>query len=349
MNNISLKSIKYESIKAIFTSITEAEKISRADISEKTELSLVTVGKIADALLERDIICQVKEIRTQAGRRAGLLSINESKFALILDLTSCEFKTAVLDLRLRLMDKMSYTYRQNLSFEENIGVYLAEVRATVGRKYDLDNCFGIGVAVPGPYNEDTDTVSSMRIPCLAKLSVKATIKKYFKNIPVIVDSQINAAARSNVANVPGYEEKNIVYWYISDSFVCGAYIVEGNLILGKGRHACDFGGTIDESGMTLEDKLDKCADFDEYLNCLSRAVGNVLKILSPHTLIVEYDSRFACDDILGAIRQKLTENSHISEEDLPDMMRACCRFRNSHRGLTMHLREMWLENVVFGE
>lgn len=36
MNNISLRSIKYESIKAIFTSIADSEKISRAEISEKT-------------------------------------------------------------------------------------------------------------------------------------------------------------------------------------------------------------------------------------------------------------------------------------------------------------------------
>lgn len=50
MNNISLRSIKYESIKAIFTSIADSEKISRAEISEKTGLSLVTIGKIADAL-----------------------------------------------------------------------------------------------------------------------------------------------------------------------------------------------------------------------------------------------------------------------------------------------------------
>ena len=60
MNNISLKSIKYESIKAIINSISEADRISRAEISEKTDLSLVTVGKIADALLERNVVTQIK-------------------------------------------------------------------------------------------------------------------------------------------------------------------------------------------------------------------------------------------------------------------------------------------------
>ena len=99
MNNISLKSIKYESIKAIINAISEADRISRAEISEKTDLSLVTVGKIADALLERNVVTQVKEVRSQAGRRAGLLSINPERFALILDFTRYQFRCAILNLR----------------------------------------------------------------------------------------------------------------------------------------------------------------------------------------------------------------------------------------------------------
>ena len=130
MNNISLRSIKYESIKAIFTSIADSEKISRAEISEKTGLSLVTIGKIADALLDLDIISQVKEVRPQAGRRAGMLSVNENKFALILDFTSYEFRYAVLDLRLSMTEKSQYQYRNELTFEENLGCFLAETKAS---------------------------------------------------------------------------------------------------------------------------------------------------------------------------------------------------------------------------
>ncbi|MGN1409969.1 MAG: hypothetical protein ACI4XJ_07310, partial [Eubacteriales bacterium] len=160
MKNISLKSIKYESIKAIYTSIADSEKISRAEISEKTGLSLVTIGKIADALLDLDVICQAKEIRPQAGRRAGLLSVNEKKFALILDLTSYDFRIAVLGMRLCLIEKSIFTYRKELSFEENLGCFFAETQADIDKKYSLENCFGVGVAVSGPYNSESETVIS---------------------------------------------------------------------------------------------------------------------------------------------------------------------------------------------
>ena len=113
MNNITLKSIKCESIKSIFASIADADKISRAEISAKTDLSLVTVGKVADALLDMNIVCQVKEIKPQAGRRAGLLGVNPDKFAVILDITSYDFRVSVLDLRLHQIEKYVYNVQCN--------------------------------------------------------------------------------------------------------------------------------------------------------------------------------------------------------------------------------------------
>ena len=112
MNNITLKSIKCESIKSIFSSIADAE------ISAKTDLSLVTVGKVADALLDMNIVCQVKEVKPQAGRRAGLLGVNPDKFAVILDITSYDFRVSVLDLRLHLVEKYIFNHKQEMLYED---------------------------------------------------------------------------------------------------------------------------------------------------------------------------------------------------------------------------------------
>ena len=349
MNNISLRSIKYESIKAIFKSIADSEKISRAEISEITNLSLVTIGKIADALLELDIITQAKEIRSQAGRRAGMLSVNENKFALILDFTSYEFRYAVLNLRLCMLEKSHYQYRNDISFEENLGCFLAETKAAVDSKYSLENCFGVGVAVSGPYNSDTDYVISSRVPELCTINLEKVVSKHFPNLLIRIDSQVNAAAKSNITHVENYKDKNIIYWYIGNSYVCGAYLVGGNLILGKDKHACQFGAIRFSDGETLENKLEKCDDIDSYADILSSAMATVIRILSPHLLIIEYDAKFVCSDIIPLIKTNLLEKYGIPSEIMPDMIRACCKFRNSHRGLTMDLRDMWLDSLVLGE
>lgn len=78
-------------------------------------------------------------------------------------------------------------------------------------------------------------------------------------------------------------------------------------------------------------------------------MGTVIRILSPHLLIIEYDAKFVCADIIPLIKTNLIEKYGILHENMPDMIRACCKYRNSHRGLTMDLRDLWLDRLVFDE
>lgn len=347
MNNISLKSIKYESIKSIFTSIADAEKISRAAISELTDLSLVTVGKIADALLDMNVISQVKEVRPQAGRRAGLLSVNEEKFAVIFDLTSRDFRCALLNLRLCLIEKFAHTYNCERSYEENLTAFLQSTADQLSEKYNLADCYGIGASVPGAYKKQTDTISTRRIPELRNIGLKKLISRYFPDQTVLIDSHINASAKSNVRRVEDYLEKNVIYYYVNPHFVIGVYIVNGELILGKNNHACDFGYLVDSSGKTLEETLCACSTPEEYAVVLSRSIYNMIRAFNPHEIILECDIPIPCDDIVPFIREDIMNRYGLTEEELPAMTRARCKFRNSHRGLAIGLRELWLESLVF--
>jgi len=348
MNNITLKSIKCESIKSIFSSIADAEKISRAEISAKTDLSLVTVGKVADALLDMNIVCQVKEVKPQAGRRAGLLGVNPDKFAVILDITSYDFRVSVLDLRLNRVEKYVFNNKQDASYEENLNAFFYDTAMYIGRKYNFDNCFGIGVSCPGPYNESLDSVKTTRTPELSLLRLKEILRRYFKDIPLLIDSHINAAARSNVLHVENYEEKNIVYWYIGTRNVCGAFMVKGEIILGKDHMACEFGKIVDRSGLTLEERIGLSHYPEDYASVLVQPMYTIIKVLNPHTFIIECDIPHTYDDILPILKSKLTREFNYSEREFPEFYKACCKFRNSHRGLTMGLRDMWIDKLVFG-
>lgn len=347
-NSVILKSIKYESIKAIFTSIADADRISRAEISAKTDLSLVTVGKIADALLELGIVSQVKEIRPQAGRRAGLLSVNQDKFAVILNITSYEFRCAILNLQLDLIERYAFSYRSNCTFAENLIAFLSEASQYVNRKYSMSECFGVGVAVPGPYHTAEDTVLSSRVPELGSIRLKEAVSRYFKDIPLLIDSHINAAARSNITHVEDSERKNIVYWYVGTRYVCGVYLVNGLPILGKNGHACDFGSTMQLTDLTLEDKIGLCRNEEECAEPLALALYNVSKILSPHTMILDFELPYSCDRLIPMMEDILKIKYRMKPEEIPELRRAWCKFYNSHRGLTMGLRELWLDRIVFG-
>ena len=348
MNNINLQSIKHESIRGIFQTITEADKISRAEIAGKTGLSLVTVGKIADALLDMDILTQEKEIRPQAGRRAGILRVNPALYAVILDLTSADFRYTVMNLRLQPIETGSYRYRSELTYDENLTAFLTETAVGTARKYGEDSCFGLGLSVPGPYHGSTDTVSTCRVPELRLIHLRETAERCFARSPLIIDSQINAAARSSVSHIDGYRQKNIVYWHISPSLLCGATLMNGELILGRDNNPCDFGRMLYSYGLTLEEKVALCKNEEECAEALSGPIHNVLKILNPHAMVMEHDLPYPCEDMIPLIEKQLISRYGMSSDEVPDILSAPYNNHNAAIGLTLSLRDSWLDRMVFG-
>lgn len=347
MSNISLKSIKYESIKAIFASIADSDRISRAEIAANTGLSLVTVGKIADALLDTEIICQVKEIRSQAGRRAGVLRINEAKFVVIFDLTAYNFILSILDLRMHQLHNSEYKYKTELSYSENLNSFIRESFLTIDRKFNVKNCIGIGVSVPGVYNKSEDNVPGCKIPELSSVMLKNSISRYFENISIIVDSHTNSAAKYNVEHTESFDEKNILYWYVGSSYISGAFCVKGNLVVGRNYNPCDFGSINIHEGLTFDDKISLTNNQEECAAAIAPAMYNIIKVLDPHAIIIEFDLKYATDGILPIIKDLLQKKYRMKKDEMPELAKAFYKFRSSHRGLALRLREIWLDKIVF--
>ena len=49
-----------------------------------------------------------------------------------------------------------------------------------------------------------------------------------------------------------------------------------------------------------------------------------------------------------AARETYDTGIGMKAEDIPELRRAWCKSHNSHRGLTMSLRELWLNEIVYG-
>lgn len=350
MQNIRLQSIKRDSVLSIFNSIAEKEAVSRADISEKTSLSLVTVGKVADALLEMDLIRQVKEVKSCAGRRAGLLSINENNFCVILDLTRRRFWGVILNLRFDFVEQISFAYDPNAAYIENLHAFLDEIRRNLSQKRDMSRCYGIGVSVADVYNPATDVVESSKICELNAVKLREVVQQYFPEPPVCIDSSINAAALSNISRIDDYREKNALYWFVGEDMTCGAFVVKGEVILGRNNRFCDFGNVRDLCGRSLSGKI-TCADSAaDCAKIIALDVANVIRILAPHIIMLEYapcESREKNGDALIAeLKRYLITEHEFTAETLPEFIGTGCKIRHSHRGIAMRLRDMWIEGKI---
>lgn len=349
VSNISLKSIKYESIKAIFSSIADSDVISRAEIAAKTGLSLVTVGKIVDALLDNEIISQVKSLSTKVGRRAGLIGINEMKFAVILDLTTYDFTFSLVNLQMAEIYCEVFKYKPSLSYQENLILFLESIIEYIVTKKNPLDCIGVGAAVPGVYNKSTDSVHFERIPELTTTNLYSIISEYFTDVPILIDSHTNAAAKYNFDKVKNSIDKSMLYWYIGNDYISGAFSVFGNQITGKNSIACDFGSLLTFDGLTLEDKLSLIKSQDDYVNALLPSIYNVIKVLNPDTIILDFDTDYKIDEILSEIKIALLMKYRIKENTLPDIIRATTGCRSAYRGLILKLRELILDKIVFDD
>ena len=141
MEKYSLGSIKRDSIRRVFACIKNKELISRLEISQQTGLSLMTVGKIADALAEKDVIIQQKGTTGSVGRKASYISLNKDNFALVLDIAE---KTPSITI-VNICGEILYFGKFDTYGDTSLKGFFESVKTYVDMNYLLDPCMGIGV------------------------------------------------------------------------------------------------------------------------------------------------------------------------------------------------------------
>jgi hypothetical protein len=211
----------------------------------------------------------------------------------------------------------------------------------------MNNCIGIGVSVPGIYDSENDSAHSPRIPEIVVLPIRAFFEKYFSDITVYTESSSNAAGRANILSINGYDSKDIIYWHISEENVCGAHFINGELIGGRGGFACDFGRMILDIDLTLEERMALCKSERDCANLMSPVLYNMIRVLSPHAFIMEYDMHFPTECLNNIIFDDLIQRYKLPKNHIPSFHPATCKFKNSYYGLALELREIWLRKKVF--
>lgn len=347
MNSTTLKSIKWESVNAIFSTIAESQVISRAEIADATGLSLVTVGKVADALLERNILHQEKEIRTSAGRRAGLLTLNANRFAIIFDLSCKDFRLSVIDLRLQLVEKLKYHYKADRFYEENLRGFLYETSSYLKKRYEMQNCFGVGVCTPGPYDPETDSADYSRIPEIKDIPLRRIVREYLPRQTVYIDAGENMAALSNISEVPDFRQKTILYLFLGEEVASGAVVIDGEFLRGYHRQPCDFSRLQLPGGVSFLTALRACQTVDTLIPILLPFIHTLIQILAPAAILVECETvREGRENVVPRLTDALCETYGYAPDTLPELIGTCCKFRHAHRGLARTLREMWLDKYI---
>jgi predicted NBD/HSP70 family sugar kinase len=221
----------------ILNYIREDGPISRASISQTTELQRSTVSLIVDELLKANLVEEIYGEST-GGRPPQLLSLKTTNAVAIgIDLGKKTTVVGTCDLSGRLIEKEIFP--TDREFNVTISRIIKSCQKLI--KNNKDSIEGIGISLPGLVESWTGRVVNIphlnwRFPEIIEEIEKAT------GLPVLVENDTNATAlaelwlgRPEIRNV-----RDFVVVLIHDGIGTGI-VFDGQLYRGKGGVAGEFG------------------------------------------------------------------------------------------------------------
>ena len=221
MPRISLNSIRRDNAKLVLEAISRKKHITKLEIANETGLSLMTVGKIINALGAGGIITHSMSNKQKIGRRAEVFSIRYDWLIPIFEISSHKFKFIITDLEENIVDKIEYLCSEDPLYISNEYVsFLKKTLVLLKNKYKNKKILGIGVSICGIYDNDADRIVSSAMPEFSKIKLMLNISKIFKTNNVVIDNANRLCAESLIRSTQDFRNKTISCVSINETVEC---------------------------------------------------------------------------------------------------------------------------------
>jgi len=144
---ISAKSAqKKENMSAILDALAGKKSVSRSDIAKMTGLSLMTVGKAADALFAAGILDEERQSRkgSKTGRLAGMLTLRDSLYTVIIFADNPP-SAVITDIYNKAIDRFTLTTAKAESYDETLFYFGHDLSLYLQNNYEYGSCIGVSV------------------------------------------------------------------------------------------------------------------------------------------------------------------------------------------------------------
>jgi len=228
---------------AILEIIRRESPISRSAIAERLDVSLPTVMRIVDELVEEGFVRLHGDTEWSGGRRRSLLEFNADGYVVLgIDLGGTKMYGAISDLGGNILDEVS-TDRYGPSAEANYN-HLVTLIDTMLASPSLHGrrVRGVGVGVPG-VTLHKDGIVKWAYPLKWKdFPLKARLAERY-SLPVTVDNDVNLAALGELWFGVGQNTQNMVLVALSTGIGSGI-IIDGALYRGASEASGEIGNMI---------------------------------------------------------------------------------------------------------
>jgi len=347
MNDITLKSIRRESIRKVLVGVLESDMISRAALSKKTDLSLVTIGKIADILVDSGIVIQsTNKNEHQVGRKAGIIRINPEKFAVLLDLSTPIFKYCTFDLKLSAIEVEYFSANAENNLTNHITSFLTQSKIHIERTCNLSDCIGIGIILPGIYHESNDTIDSNTMPELCMVRMRELIYKFFPKIDFKFFSESDIGSIFIRKYLNNTYNKTVMCLHLKQDFLSSSIFYNEHLINGAGGCNSSIGNLVDSDGIMINSRLVLCRNESQCADVLTNPIYSTICLIKPHAILIDSSTKFNCDNLPELIATNLMRKYHLSTSNIPTINLVQYDSDNLNGGLIEIIRDQWINKIL---
>lgn len=227
--------MKVMNTKTVFREFRSNAGLCINDIAQKTKISVPTVSKIVDSLLEKELIVDLGSVDTSIGRKPNLLKINNDKYFSLGVIYEGEYLLlGIVDLSGTMVSFIQVKCGQH--FERTLLQNIDRLLEMSSR--DIRNLTGIGIGMPCVFDTEKREIVAPLIgiesPKYFGDFIDQIAEKYHVN--VIVDNDLNMQAFGEFSGEKLPKTEDMIYISLGTGLGAGV-VMKGNMRRGS-RFIC---------------------------------------------------------------------------------------------------------------
>ncbi len=337
--------LKSESILEIFRAATSKNRISRAEIAKITGLSVVTVGKVADALLSLKILRQTVSLDGVRGRKSRVLSASGSIYIVVYNLAAPNYSAHICDLTLRITDTFTYHFNPDYFADENLHFFFEQAGHYVSEKINIQKCCGCAILTPGDYDDYTDRVLSPRSPQLTGLALRSIFEEYSFGAVAPVIGDIRRFTAGAVQGTIG-KDISVLCVFLDKQEISSCYLRSGDN--SEALRFCKFGNVGASGGKSVEDFICRSANVDQALTVLSNTLYWIFSVVPIDKIVLTGNLYADPGSLTLLIRERLASIRPDQDAQIPEVVGLDCNGAGVHNAAKI-IKEKWFLKHILGE
>jgi glucokinase-like ROK family protein len=228
---------------AILEIIRRESPISRTAIAERLSVSLPTVMRIVDSLIEEGFVKPLENTEWSGGRRRPLLEFNADAYVVLgVDMGGTKMYGAVSDLGGNIIDEINIG-RHETSGEESFNCLVTLIDSLLASpKVKGCRVRGIGVGAPGVTLHKEGIVTWAYTLGWKDFPLKTRLSERYE-LPIAVDNDVNLAALGELWFGAGQNAKDMILIAIGTGIGAGI-IIDGSLYRGWSEASGEIGNMV---------------------------------------------------------------------------------------------------------